>query len=121
MQEQQDYISPLLAEFNTKIVDLEEKQRVLKDRILLIGENLIDFREEVESEISLLKVFTEQTKKDILKIRETLQRVLEEMDNKARASELDILKRQFKMFDPLKLARIEDVENMLKRGKDGTY
>jgi len=31
---------------NISIRDLEEKQRNLKDRLILIGQNLIDFKEE---------------------------------------------------------------------------
>ena len=45
----------LLAEFNTKLRDIEERQRLIKDRVLLIGENLVDGREDSIQEISELK------------------------------------------------------------------
>ena len=32
--------------------DLEEKQRILKDRILLIGQNLIETKEETQEKIA---------------------------------------------------------------------
>ena len=38
-----------------KIRNLEEKQRMLKDRLLLIGENLIDMREKNREEILGMK------------------------------------------------------------------
>jgi len=108
-----DYITPLLGEFNTKLRDLEEKQRLLKDRVLLIGTNLVEMREEVGKDLTDLKIQSEQSKQDILKIRETLQRLAEELENRARRSEIELIKRQFKIFEPLKLARLEDVENMI--------
>ena len=36
----------LLSEFNTKLRDIEERQRLIKDRVLLIGENLVEGKEE---------------------------------------------------------------------------
>ena len=35
------------TETSTKVRDLEEKQRIIKDRILLIGQNLIEMKEDV--------------------------------------------------------------------------
>jgi len=114
MPEQLPDFTPLLSEFNTKLRDLEEKQRLLKDRVLLIGENLIQSRDDTEKTLAELKVQSEQSRQDILKIKETLQRIVEELENKARRAELDFMRRQFKMFEPLKLARIEDVQKMIK-------
>lgn len=102
---QQDFITPLLSDFNTKLRDIEEKQRLIKDRVLLIGENLVNSREEISKDIVNLKIASEEAKRDILKIKETLQRIMEEMDNKARASEVEILKKQAKMFQPLEFIK----------------
>ena len=42
----QDPVSALLSEFGTRLNEIEEKQRIIKDRILLIGENLISTKED---------------------------------------------------------------------------
>ncbi len=94
-------ITALLSDFNTKLRDIEERQRLIKDRVLLIGENLVDGREEVVKEISELKVRTENLEGEIERIKETLTSLIEESQNFARKSELEILQRQFKMFEPL--------------------
>lgn len=114
MAEEYDYASAFLADMNTKMVDIEEKQRLLKDRVLLIGDNLVNARQETNQEIAQLKVSVEQIKQDTLKIRDTLQRILDELDTKARKSELEMLQRQAQMFQPLELARMEDVKKLLK-------
>ena len=41
MEQQSEPVSMLLAEFATRLNEIEEKQRLAKDRILLIGENLV--------------------------------------------------------------------------------
>ena len=52
---QQDPVAGLLSEFGTRLNELEEKQRLLKDRTLLIGENLISTKEDFEKDIFDLK------------------------------------------------------------------
>lgn len=90
----------LLAEFNTKLRDIEERQRLIKDRVLLIGENLVDGREDSMQEISELKVKTESLEQEIRRIKDTLSSIIEEMGNFARKTEVEILRKQFKMFQP---------------------
>ena len=40
---------------NFGLRDIEEKQRILKDRLILIGQNLIEVKEQTEKEILELK------------------------------------------------------------------
>jgi len=104
MQEQNNAESPisaLLTEFNTKLRDIEERQRLIKDRVLLIGENLINTKEETIKEISGLKVKTNNLEKEIERLKDTISSLIEEIKNLARKSELEILQRQFNMFQPL--------------------
>ncbi len=102
MQEQSPSpITGLLSEFGTRLRDIEEKQRLIKDRVLLIGENLIDLKGEAIREISKLKIKTDNLEKELERIKEILSSIIEESKNYARKSELEILQRQFKMFQPL--------------------
>ena len=41
-------------------------------------------------------------------------RIIDELANFAKKSELKILVRQMEMFEPLKLARLKDVEKMIE-------
>lgn len=93
-------ITSLLAEFNTKLRDIEERQRLIKDRVLLIGENLVAGKEESIEEISELKARLESLEQEMRRIKDTLSSIIEEIGNFARKSELEILQKQFKMFQP---------------------
>ena len=98
---------------NTILRDLEEKNRLLKDRTLLIGENLVESKEEILKEITELKNKVKEQEQEINRLKSILESLMEETDNFARKSQLDIIERQLKMFSPLDLARIKDVEKII--------
>jgi uncharacterized protein (UPF0305 family) len=79
---------------------MEERQRLIKARVLLIGENLVELKDDSLNEIAELKVKTENIEKEIERMKETLSLLIEESKNYARKSELEMLYRQFKMFEP---------------------
>ncbi len=116
MAEPQTYdpVNSLLIEFGTRLNETEEKQKLLKDRTLLIGENLISTKEEHEKQFSELKKQIFQIDLEIKEIKRLNKRIVNEIENFARKSELEILERQMKMFEPLNFARIEDVKDIIK-------
>ena len=115
MPEQEDFAMSVLSEFNTKLRDIEEKQRLLKERTLLIGQNLVESKDEQGNSIAQLKSDVETMKTDIKKMKSMLLALVEEVDKRARKSELELLSQQAKMFQPLELVRMEDLKKILKR------
>ena len=117
MEEQlaQNPVNELLAEFGTRLNEVEEKQRLLRDRALLIGENLILIKEEFEKQNFELKQHLQTHKEELKEIKKILNRIVVELPNFARKSELEILENQSKMFQPLELARISDVERIINK------
>ena len=94
-------IDPYMAGFR----DLEEKQRLLKDRLLLIGQNLIEFREKNEIEILELKKEINLMRTDIEKIKDFLETISGEISKFAKKEDVEILAKQAKMFQPLEFVR----------------
>ena len=81
-----------------KIRDMEEKQRLLKDRILLLAQTQIEEREKTFSDLQELKKTVFTLKEENLRMKELLQRITEQVNNTARKEELAILQRQFDLF-----------------------
>ncbi len=103
---QYNYQDPSL-EIRTKIRDLEERQRILKDRLLLVGQNLIELKEKQIQE-------TLEIKKDIMIIKQSMERMISfletasgEFSKFARKEDLEILSKQAKMFQPLNLEKLK--------------
>jgi len=104
-----------MDDVNIRLRDLEEKNRILKDRTLLIGENLIESKEEMEKDITELKSKINFMEKEISRLKGIIETIMDETSNLARKSQLDIIERQMEMFSPLELVRQKDMEKEVKK------
>ena len=90
---------------NFRLKDLEEKQNVLRDRLLLVGQNLVDSRDEHSEKILGLRKELEGLKQDIERIKSFIEIISSELGKCAKKDDLEILKKQAKMFQPLESTR----------------
>ncbi|MFA5857051.1 MAG: hypothetical protein WC867_06830 [Candidatus Pacearchaeota archaeon] len=115
VEEQIEPINALLVDFSTRLNEIEEKQRLIKERVLLIGENLVSTKEDYEKqEIDVKKQLT-QINYDIKTIKQLNKRIIGELENFARKTEVGILERQMKMFQPLEMAKMKEVKELIKK------
>jgi len=110
VEEQMNYMEGGLIEINTKIRDLEEKQRIIKDQLLLIGKNLIEIKEKNNQSILEIKKEIEILKQNIEKAISFLETASSEFSKFARKEDLEILSKQAKMFQPLEFVRKSDLK-----------
>jgi hypothetical protein len=94
----EEYSQQYSSDVNTRLRDIEERQRLLKDRILLIGQNLVEEREKTFQDIQEMKKIVLELKMEGVKMKDFLQRLSEQISESARKEELMILQRQFDMF-----------------------
>ena len=81
-----------------RLKDLEEKQRLLRDRILLIGKNLMEDRESMMQEIQEIKKNVFKVQEENIKMQDFLRKVSEQLSNSVRKEELMMLQRQIELF-----------------------
>ncbi len=105
VEEQANYATQSFSETNSKMKDLEEKQRILRDRLLLIGQNLIESKEETNQKILEIKKDIDIIKQNIERTTSFLETASSEFSKFARKEDLEILSKQAKMFQPLKFVR----------------
>jgi hypothetical protein len=110
--EGQEYENSYFTETSTKVRDLEEKQRILKDRILLIGQNLIEFKEDFHKTFLEIKREMEILKNDLERLKSFLETASSEFSKFARKEDLEILSKQAKMFQPLNFLTKKDLAEM---------
>jgi hypothetical protein len=94
----ENYSDRFFSEINTRIRDLEEKQRLLKDKMLLISESFVKERDKNFKEIQDMKKVVIQLKEENDRVKDLLLRLGENIDKTARKEELMILQRQFDLF-----------------------
>lgn len=107
-----------LNEINGKLRDLEEKQNLTRDRVLLIGKNLIDSREKTKDEITELKVEIDQLKSQFSKISDLLQNIADDLEEIPRKGQIEAIEKQLDLFSPLEFARREEVEKIMNKHKE---
>ena len=105
-----DYYGQFGGEMNTKVRDLEEKQRILKDRLLLIGQNLIDLKEQANESFLEIKKEIKMLKQHVERLASFSEAVSGEFSKFARKEDLEILTKQAKMFQPLEFVRKKDLK-----------
>jgi hypothetical protein len=110
--EQVDYTGQILGDVNLKIRDVEEKQRILKDRLLLIGENLVEIKEKTNQKILEIKKDVEIIKQDVERFSAFLETVSGEFSKFAKKEDLEILTKQAKMFQPMEFVTKKDLEKL---------
>lgn len=115
MAEQEVYQDSGSSEIIYKLRDLEEKQRIMKDRLLLIGQNLVDLKEEVSKNNLEIKKQLEEFRQIMERTKSFLESASEEFSKFARKEDLDILIKQAKMFQPLDLVRKKDLKELITK------
>jgi hypothetical protein len=100
---------------NQTLRDIEERQKVLKDRLILIGQNLVDFREKNEEELLNLKKEVESLKLGFEKMKGFLETISGELSKFAKKDDLNVLRKQAKMFQPMEFALKSDLEKLKKK------
>lgn len=93
---------PTYSSTDVRVRDLEEKQRILKDRLLLIGQNLIETREKNKDSILEIKKEIEIIKQNMQRLISFLETASSEFQNFAKKEDVEILAKQAKMFQPFK-------------------
>tara|TARA_Y100000310_G_C20662310_1_gene805440 strand:- start:745 stop:1068 length:324 start_codon:yes stop_codon:yes gene_type:complete len=85
---------------NLRLRDLEEKQNIMKERLLLIGKNLVDVKETSSEKMINVKRDIEIMKTDIERIKSFLEAISLQMEKFAKKKDMEILAKQMKMFRP---------------------
>ncbi len=109
---EEEYENQYFTETSTKVRDLEEKQRIIKDRILLIGQNLIEMKGDVQNNFLSIKKEIEIMKRDIERLKSFFETASSEFSKFAKKDELEILSKQAKMFQPLEFVTKKDLEKL---------
>jgi len=100
MEEGYDYSTQYSNNAFAKIHDIEEKQRILKDRLLLMGQNLIETKEEVNEKLLEMKKEIQILKQNTERLISFIETASSEFSKFARKEDVEILAKQLRMLKP---------------------
>jgi len=93
----EDYFSDI----NLLLRDLEEKQKILKERLIMVSENLISLKEKTTKDNLEIKKNISAMQEQMKKLISFLEMASSEMTKFAKKEEVEILYKQAKMFKAL--------------------
>jgi hypothetical protein len=111
-EEGYSYANQNFGNTSIKLKDLEENYRILKDRTILIGQNLIETKENTDKKILEIRREMEILKNNMQRLVAFMETASEEFSKFARKEDLEILYKQAKMFQPLEFVRKKDLEKL---------
>lgn len=103
---------------NERVRVLESKYSYLRDRIILINENLINEYKRLSQDIKIVDSDLKDLKKDIFEMKEALRQIIGEMKHFARKENFKVLEKYINMWNPFNFVTEEEVLQLIeeKRG-----
>lgn len=115
VEQQEDQTQYFLADFNTRLQDLEGKNSTLRDRAIMLGENLISLKEKIDEEMAELKKSLKAIEKKLEQTNSLAKNVASETESFVRRDEMVLIERMLKDFQPLEFMRKKDVEELIEQ------
>lgn len=112
-QEGADSTQFLLSDFNTRLRDVEERNRLIRERVLLLGKNLVSSKQDTDDLIDEIKKENKEIKAELEKLRKTSNNLSSEFGKFVKRDEIILIERMLKDFQPLEFIRRKDVEELI--------
>ena len=101
------------SDFNVRLRDMDERNRLTRERVLLLGKNLIASKEETDEDLEKLKRENAALRSDIEKLKRVANSLLVEFNKFVKREELTPVERMLKDFQPLEFMRKKDVVELI--------
>ncbi len=100
-----------------RIRELEGKYNLLRDRVLLINNNMVEEYKKIIGEIKVVDEDIRHIKTDIFNIKESIKHVVKDLELFAKKEEVKYLEKYINFWNPMKFTTEEDVKRILEEHK----
>ena len=101
------------SDISTRVRDLDEKSRLIRERVLLLGKNLIELKEESQEKIAKLSLELEKISSEIELLKKISKDLVDQLSRFVKREEMMLIERMLKDFQPLEFMRRKDVERLI--------
>ncbi|MBI2148734.1 hypothetical protein HYU23_03570 [Candidatus Woesearchaeota archaeon] len=119
MAEQTYSPEEILFDVNSRVRDLEGKYNLLRDRVLIINNNMIEEYKKTLGELKIINDDIREIKGDIFKIKESIRHFIKEMELFARKEDVQFLEKYINLWNPMKFVTEDDVVKIVEYHKKG--
>lgn len=107
----------ILFDLNSRVRTIEGKYNLLRDRVLIINNNMIEEYKKIMGEIKFIDGEVKDIKGDIFKIKESIRHLIKEIEFFARKEDVQFLERYINLWNPMKFTTEEDVIRLIESHK----
>jgi len=104
----------MILDMVTRIRDIEGKYNLLRDRALLINQNMIEQYQKTHTELKTINEDVRQIKEELFHIKETLKHIIKELEHFSRKEEMHVLEKYINLWNPMKFVTENDVKRIVR-------
>ncbi|MBS3133977.1 hypothetical protein J4214_01985 [Candidatus Woesearchaeota archaeon] len=97
-----------------KLRILESKYSLMRDRMLMINQNMIDQYKKINSEMKLINDDIKEIKMNLNNMKETNMHIIKELQGFARKENLKVLEKYINFWNPLNFTTEEEVIKLIE-------
>lgn len=102
-------LQEFLIDMNARVRDLEGRYNLLRDRVLVINQNMIEEYKRTVNEVRVINSDIRDIKKEIFQIKETLRHLIAEIDFFARKEDVKLLEKYINLWNPMNFTTEKEV------------
>ncbi len=102
------------ADPEEKLRFLESRYSLMRDRMLIINQNMIDQYKKLNSEVKLINDDLKEIKRDLNDLKELNRHVISELQTFARKDNLKVLEKYINFWNPLNFVTEDEVKKLIE-------
>ncbi|MBS3168196.1 hypothetical protein J4216_03670 [Candidatus Woesearchaeota archaeon] len=114
VQEQSYSPEEMLFDLTNRVRSLEGKYNLLRDRVLIINNNMIEEYKRMMSEVKAINEDLREIKDDMFKLRESIRHLIKETELFAKRDDVQFLEKYINLWNPMKFVTEADVIRLIE-------
>ncbi len=104
----------VINELANRLRVLESRQSLLSEKLLVMNQNMIEEYKKTIKEIKIVQVEIRTMKDDVSNVKNVVKHLTEEAGKFAKTSDIRVLEKYIKLWDPLKFVTEKEVKAMIQ-------
>lgn len=96
---------------------LEGKYNLLRDRALMINQNMVDYIQKTNSSNKGIHEEVKEIKHEIFQLKETMRHLIKELEGFTRREDIKVLEKYINLWSPMNFVTEEEVRKIIKEEK----
>ena len=110
MEEQSNVVSDI----NSKFRNLESKNNMLAENLLVVNQNTIEEYKRIYKEIEIINTDIKSLREDLFNLKQTLKGFLNEVDFFAKKNDIKVLEKYINLWNPIEFVKEDDVDKLIE-------